>query len=273
MTETWLQPVFDDSLPLLEDDDCHTHVTDTSVARSTLDGESYACLLPELNNRPITILRDPMLGTGGLLWPAAERLASYLCQQGRKDASIFKGKRVLELGAGTGLVGIALLLAGLIDQTTGASYTASDLEAVLPLIQRNYEVNGVIGHVLGLPWGTRPKSEYDVVLLADCVYLESLFQPLLDTLLSVVPSSRVKCFLAIKYRRKADKRFIKMCRRHFNLSDIESGKGQRAASDAIDRGPAARTPVSGSASSHAALEAGVQLWELVRHEPNRSTVG
>eukprot|EP00747_Dinoflagellata_sp_TGD_P191425 gnl/TRDRNA2_/TRDRNA2_54781_c0_seq1.p1 gnl/TRDRNA2_/TRDRNA2_54781_c0~~gnl/TRDRNA2_/TRDRNA2_54781_c0_seq1.p1 ORF type:complete len:497 (-),score=96.64 gnl/TRDRNA2_/TRDRNA2_54781_c0_seq1:54-1544(-) len=53
---------------------------------------------------------EEKVGTGGVLWEAAIVLADYV---GRQSAALaWRGKRVLELGAGTGLVAIALGLEG-----------------------------------------------------------------------------------------------------------------------------------------------------------------
>lgn len=52
-------------------------------------------------------------GCGGIAWPAGEVLSRYLCWKHAQDATYLKGKKVIELGSGTGLVG---LVAGLLEQ-------------------------------------------------------------------------------------------------------------------------------------------------------------
>lgn len=53
---------------------------------------------------------EEKIGTGGVLWEAAIVLADYVGRN--QETFAWQGKRVLELGAGTGLVAIALALEG-----------------------------------------------------------------------------------------------------------------------------------------------------------------
>ena len=62
---------------------------------------------------------------------------------------------------------------------------------MLPGLTRNAEINPALSgrvSVRNLTWGTDDADlvhqtvPYDVVLVADCVYWESLYAPLLDTL-------------------------------------------------------------------------------------------
>jgi hypothetical protein len=51
----------------------------------------------------VTLRVDAGPGCGGIAWPAGEVLCRYIVRQGR---DYWRGKRVLELGSGTGLVGL-----------------------------------------------------------------------------------------------------------------------------------------------------------------------
>jgi hypothetical protein len=100
--------------------------------------------------------------------------------------------RILELGAGTGYVGIAL--APRISQKCKIYIT--DLLDVAPLIQQNVEAQqaGFIAQVSVKPlhWGDLEhgrhilgEGEIDLVIISDCVYFPELFGPLTETLLQV----------------------------------------------------------------------------------------
>lgn len=56
----------------------------------------------------VSLLLDVTNGCGGKIWPAAQVLGAYLT--GRRDEleARWKGKKVVELGSGTGLVGFVL---------------------------------------------------------------------------------------------------------------------------------------------------------------------
>ena len=120
-------------------------------------------------------------GLGSAAWDGSVVLADVLAQS-RVDcldiASLVRGRRVLEIGAGVGLVAtVALLL-------NASAVVATDGDAaVLPLIRKNYEANGVGGSGATaevLRWGkaeTRAAAvrlgwsePFDIILLADVVY-------------------------------------------------------------------------------------------------------
>mmetsp|Transcript_23306 Transcript_23306/g.78683 ORF Transcript_23306/g.78683 Transcript_23306/m.78683 type:complete len:187 (-) Transcript_23306:329-889(-) len=101
------------------------------------------------------------------------------------------GSRVLELGAGTGLAGMSGAL-------LGASHVAlTDLPENLPLLRRNAALNRLAGdgvEVAALDW-TKPPPEallaggWDLILAADCVFWEVLFDPLIATLQALLAAA------------------------------------------------------------------------------------
>ncbi|KAM9252273.1 EEF1A lysine methyltransferase 3 [Cariama cristata] len=122
----------------------------------------------------------PRLGLAASVWEAALSLCRYL-EEERFD---FQGRTVIELGAGTGIVGI---LAAFL----GGDVTITDQPAALEQIRENVRLNFPAGsattqpRVRALVWGRDEGSfqqEYGVVLGSDIVYHPPSFSPLLGTL-------------------------------------------------------------------------------------------
>lgn len=125
----------------------------------------------------------------------------YLYNKEEQEEEPLKPFRILELGAGTGYVGIAL--AKLLKRPCQVYIT--DLEQVVPLIQENVDTHysqekqyksraEII--VDRLHWGNKQDATrllesgtFDLVVVSDCVYFPELFGMLLDTLLDVCTMS------------------------------------------------------------------------------------
>ncbi|ORZ40194.1 putative methyltransferase-domain-containing protein [Catenaria anguillulae PL171] len=123
---------------------------------------------------------------GTTVWPAGETLCHYFHTQ--IGPAKLKGKHILELGSGTGI--LAILLAKL-----GASVTATDMDApiILDNIRANASRNGVRDLIQIEPhnWGCLPAPtidphlcghEWDYVIAADCVYTLEPLPLLLDSI-------------------------------------------------------------------------------------------
>jgi predicted nicotinamide N-methyase len=122
---------------------------------------------------------------GVALWPAAIALAHELAARG--DA--LAGRRVLELGAGTGLPGI-------VAAAFGAHVVQTDRHALaLEVCRRNGERNGVGGRVTYrlAEWAAWDDAgRYDLVLGADVIYGEATHPDLRRILAaSLAPGGRV----------------------------------------------------------------------------------
>ncbi|PWN28529.1 hypothetical protein BDZ90DRAFT_213789, partial [Jaminaea rosea] len=177
----------------------------------------------ELMRYDVALLLDVSTGCGGKIWPAAQVLGQYLAGKKEVLAEKWKGKTVVELGSGTGLVGFLLAKMGV-----GVETWVTDQDAMLALMERNLQLNspGMLDpcHVAELNWGEFPlpqnvPSKPDVLLLADCVYLEVAFQPLVDTMIALSTAQTEILFCYMK-RRKADKRFFTMLKKHFSFEDV-----------------------------------------------------
>ena len=107
------------------------HAAAQEERRGFIDGRDYICADSfDIGAFGKRLHLEPEEGAGelcGKLWSVALVLINFLEKEFGADA--FKGKRVLELGAGVGAVGLALACAG-------ADVTLTDIPICLPMLQR-----------------------------------------------------------------------------------------------------------------------------------------
>ncbi|KAM7422334.1 hypothetical protein PAMA_010411 [Pampus argenteus] len=140
------------------------------------------------------------LGVAAPVWEAALHLCGYLEDQPVE----LRGRRIIELGAGTGVVGI-------VAARLGADVTLTDLSLALPQLQANVSANMpssgwpfVPPTVLPLCWGKDHMnfpSDWDLVLCADIVYLQETYPLLVETLAHLCKSGAV-VYLSSKMRKE-----------------------------------------------------------------------
>jgi protein N-lysine methyltransferase METTL21A len=153
----------------------------------------------------------------------------------------------LELGAGGGLVGLAIARGCQIRKPV----VITDQLPMLPLMQQNIALNSLQTKVIAevLDWGTpllpsikhhlsppaSPEAEEqhpDIILAADCVYFEPAFPLLLQSLRQLVGPETV-CHFCFKKRRKADWRFIRNMKKQFDVTDVQYDEQPRDRRDGI----------------------------------------
>ncbi|KAI1756045.1 putative methyltransferase-domain-containing protein [Xylaria castorea] len=180
-------------------------------------------LLPA--GKQLRLREDLKNGCGGQLWPAGMTLARYML---RYHATSLAGKRILELGAGGGLVGLAVARGCDLGENHPPLYITDQME-MFSLMRHNIALNELEGKVEAvlLNWGEPLPAEVvasppDVVLAADCVYFEPAFpllQATLSDLLALRPSAVV--YFCFKKRRRADMQFLRQARRRFSVAEID----------------------------------------------------
>ncbi|XP_059643147.1 uncharacterized protein LOC132285006 [Cornus florida] len=119
--------------------------------------------------------------TGSWVWDSALVFSEWMSTQGRLLFD-FRGKTVLELGAGAGLPGLTA------SQLGASRVILTDIEPLLSGLRRNVEANGLGNRVevSQLVWGSDELliqlSELDLVLMSDVFYDESEMAALAGTL-------------------------------------------------------------------------------------------
>jgi protein N-lysine methyltransferase METTL21A len=175
-----------------------------------------------LLRNPLVLHEDLQEGCGGQLWPAGMTLAKYILRQHQTS---IQDKHIIEVGAGGGLVGLAVALGCILDH----SILLTDQLPMLNLMEKNISLNGLesCASALVYDWGSKPVPQFptpsghpDIVLAADCVYFEPAFPLLLQTLSDLIGPETI-CYFCFKKRRKADLRFIKDMKKTFHVSEVD----------------------------------------------------
>ena len=149
-------------------------------------------------------------GIGAVVWNCGRALCHALPRlpEVNTEGAFNAGTRVLELGCGTGLVGLACWL-------RGADVDMTDLPEIAPLAFENAAscvgVDGALPaglHVAPHAWGDLPLraplvAPYDVVVGSDCLYDAKALPALLATLLAVTDENSV---VYLVYKRRVDER-------------------------------------------------------------------
>ncbi|XP_041668099.1 protein-lysine methyltransferase METTL21D isoform X2 [Cheilinus undulatus] len=171
---------------------------------------------------------------GCVVWDAAIVLSKYLetkqFYEPSSGVNAWADRKVLELGAGTGVV-------GLMAATLGAQVTVTDLEDLQTLLRLNIQENWALvnsGSITAkvLKWGEDvseflPPPHY--ILMADCIYYEQSVVPLVESLKQL--SGPETCIICCYEQRtegvnpKVEKRFfesLQILRIQGDLADVES---------------------------------------------------
>ncbi|XP_061553215.1 protein-lysine methyltransferase METTL21D [Phycodurus eques] len=181
----------------------------------------------------LTVSQCYMGDVGCVVWDAAIVLAKYLETKEFYDPSLgvnlWAGRRVVELGAGTGVV-------GLMAATLGAYVSVTDLEDLQTLLKVNIQDNQTLitsGSITAkvLEWGKDvsgflPPPNY--VLMADCIYYEQSITPLVETLKLL--SGPETCIICCYEQRteginpKVEEQYFELLHQSFNCEEIPLSK-------------------------------------------------
>ncbi|OBZ67241.1 Diaminohydroxyphosphoribosylamino-pyrimidine deaminase [Grifola frondosa] len=166
-----------------------------------------------------TALRSRKGDTGSVVWRASVDFAQTVLQQHYSrspnallNPSMLSNSHVLELGAGTGL--LSIVLSPLVQH-----YTVTDIDALVPLIQKNLTRNLPKFPALSpsrrahpLDWMTLhnasasfrrtlvPFAAVDLLLVVDCIYHPSLLPALLSTINYLTVPEKTSVVVVVELR-------------------------------------------------------------------------
>ncbi|PNW71113.1 hypothetical protein CHLRE_17g747147v5 [Chlamydomonas reinhardtii] len=161
----------------------------------------------KLRIKEFSLLEDE---AGAVVWDAALVAAHYLAHRAAQGRCLVSGRRVLELGSGTGALGLAAA-------ALGARHVAlTDLPHLVPYMRENVQLNGLgaTAEAAALVWGDAASlaearrswlpAPPHVVLASDVVYTPEGRQALFATLAAVMVPPRSTAAAAARGRAAAE---------------------------------------------------------------------
>eukprot|EP00953_Heterococcus_sp_UTEX-ZZ885_P007871 4730-Heterococcus_DN1.PRE.4 len=156
--------------------------------------------------------------TGRRVWDCSRWLWETLVSRGG-----LQGRRILELGAGTGALSMACSLGG------AAYVVATDMACHVQQMRCNFELTWPCSQgkmaAVELEWGAptthwQMQQPFDLILCSECLYWPALdilqadtLQPLATTISSLLKAGSSMCVLAYKVRDSSrEERFLQLCR-------------------------------------------------------------
>jgi hypothetical protein len=144
----------------------------------------------QIDGKEFTIVQENVICSedlGNTVWDGSLVLVHYFSNKKVFSPDYWKGKRCIELGSGTGIVGIVV-------STFGANIILTDKEPQIDLIKASIEKNKTLLmdsniSVQRLLWGEPLEDSesllplpFDAIIASECIYYEELVVPLCKSL-------------------------------------------------------------------------------------------
>lgn len=169
-------------------------------------------------------------GTAWCVWDGSIVLVRHFeaaCAQGIAPCP----DRVLELGSGSGLAGLGL--AALFEN---AEVCLTDIPEALESLSRNVQLNPPIASrvsVCACDWTCPPpellQRPFDVVIAADCVWLEELVEPFVHTM-SLISQHNPNCVFFLSYQSRTQRvdglLFDSLKRHRFGVEKVDMARDE-----------------------------------------------
>ena len=139
-------------------------------------------------------------GTGGKVWSSSKVLSKYLLEEAHENAKFNENENIIELGCGTGYLGISAAKAL---RSRSLTLTDGGTEALLKLCEENARQNGIENvAACKLEWGVGKLSQElrerveafrpSIILASDCTYERKAHEAFCDSIVEILELARVE---------------------------------------------------------------------------------
>lgn len=205
-----------------------------------LEGQQYRALQSSLSKSTYFLLREQWnFGTPGKIWDSAIVMTDILLKIFATDPTHLSNKRVLDLSAGTGYIGLSI--AQCYQECKEPPHIIlTDLEEALGLIKENQILNGIQQSsrlsIRTLSWGNKKEAAnitkdgvLDVIIASDVLYNVEHFAKLISTFRDLCDASTI-IYLCYKQRGltvQEENSFFGQCKKYFRISQLQNIEQQQ----------------------------------------------
>lgn len=222
---------------------------ETSENINELEGQQYRTLSSSLSDSTTYFLLKEQwdFGTPGKIWDSAIIMTNVLLSVCQADPTYLSNKRLLDLSAGTGYIGLSIAqYYQNRPQYQSPNIVLTDLKEALSLIDQNRKLNNIeqSSHleITPLSWGDKIEADnivggsnepLDIIIASDVLYNVAHFPNLISTFLHLSTKDTV-IYFGYKQRgltHEEEVLFFDQCRQYFDIVQIVHIHGQVIQSD------------------------------------------
>ncbi|KAI8335920.1 putative methyltransferase-domain-containing protein [Chlamydoabsidia padenii] len=179
----------------------------------------------EDNNNNVAIHESWESGIPGKIWDSALVMSRMLEQMAHYKPDYLDGKHILDLSAGTGLLGLSVA-----KNAQPSKVTITELDEATDLIKSNISLNQYLIPkcpilVKPLLWGSKSQAsacgKADIILASDVLYESEFFQDLVKSFVDLCNTPSGKIYIGYKRRgfdAEEETRFWELCRQYFDIT-------------------------------------------------------
>lgn len=211
-----------------------------SPTKNNLEGQQYRTLQSSLSNSTYFLLKEQWdFGTPGKIWDSAIVMTNILLKIFAMNSNHLSNKRVLDLSAGTGYIGLSIAQCHQ-DSIDPPHIILTDLKEALDLIEQNRELNNIQKSphlsIKALSWGNKEEAQnitrdglLDIIIASDVLYNVVHFPSLISTFRHLCGQSTI-IYLCYKQRGLTlgeEKSFFNQCKKYFRITQLENIEQQQ----------------------------------------------
>ncbi|KAG2234045.1 putative methyltransferase-domain-containing protein [Thamnidium elegans] len=201
-----------------------------------LEGQQYRALQSCLSESTYFLLKEQWNdGTPGKIWDSAIVMTKIFLKLFANDSNHLSNKRILDLSAGTGYIGLSIAQFYQSNQhISPPQIILTDLPEALNLMEQNQLLNHIQSShldIVSLCWGNKMQAQditnqgpLDIIIASDVLYNVVHFSSLISTLRHLCHQNTI-VYLCYKQRgltAKEENSFFSSCKKYFSVRQLKN---------------------------------------------------